>query len=305
MLADPAHLAAFCALAAAACWSITPLLAANVNAALGGFGFARWRTWCAVLLLALMTALHGGWREMTGPQFWEMVWSGAIGVFIGDTLLFACMGLLGPRRSGLLFSTHAAMTAALAAAVLGERLTPVVLGGIACVTAGVMLATFFGKSRGNAHAWEADAGKLSLGVALGLLSALGQAVGAILAKPAMDSGVDPVAGSAVRLLAASVCHIVAILAFPKLAALKTPMTPQLLGRTLLVAFMGMGMGMTLFLTALAYGEAGWVSVLSSISTILILPLLWIFFRKPPPAGAWVGAALGVFGTALIILNVGG
>jgi hypothetical protein len=33
--------------------------------------------------------------------------SGLIGIFIGDTALFACMNRLGPRRSGVLFATHA------------------------------------------------------------------------------------------------------------------------------------------------------------------------------------------------------
>ncbi len=305
MFADPAHMAAFFALAAAFCWSISPLIAAGANSYLGGIGFSRIRTYCAVGILAFMSLWTGGWSGLQGWQMRDLAVSGVIGVFVGDTLLFASMAILGPRRSGLLFSTHAAMTAAIAGIVLGERLTAPVWAGIALVTGGVMLATFYGKSRDNAHSWEANAGAVSLGVVLGLLSALGQAVGAAVVKPAMDAGADPVAGSAVRMAAAAACHLAAFLLWPKFTALRNPLTPKIFMRVVVVSLIAMCLGMTFFLEALAHGAAGWVSVLSTLSTILILPLLWIFFKKPPPLGAWVGAGVGVAGTALILLNVGG
>lgn len=305
MFADPAHLAALFALAAAFCWSISPLIAANANSWLGGVAFSRIRTYCAVAILALMSLWTGGWSSLEAWQIRDMAISGVVGVFVGDTLLFMSMAILGPRRSGLLFSTHAAMTAAIAAIFLGERLSLPVWAGIALVTGGVMLATFYGKRGDNSHVWEANAGAVGLGVALGLGSALAQALGAVAVKPAMDAGADPVAGSTIRMAASAILHFGAVLLWPKFAGLRNPLTPGVFWRTFAVALIAMCLGMTFFLEAMAHGEAGWVAVLSTLSTILILPLLWIFFRKPPPAGAWAGAGAAAFGTALIILNVGG
>jgi drug/metabolite transporter (DMT)-like permease len=62
----------------------------------------------------------------------------------------------------------------------------------------------------------------------------------------------------------------------------------------------MGVGMTLVLLALEQGDVGMVAILSSVSPILVLPLLWIQFKRAPAMAAWAGATLTVVGTALIL-----
>jgi drug/metabolite transporter (DMT)-like permease len=64
---------------------------------------------------------------------------------------------------------------------------------------------------------------------------------------------------------------------------------------------GIFMGMTLLMAALAVGDVGIVTTLSSTTPILILPMVWFVTRRPPAPVAWVGAALAVAGTALITL----
>ena len=66
-------------------------------------------------------------------------------IFIGDTALFACMNRLGPRRSGILFATHALFSVLLAWAFLGEHIEGLALVGGALLVAGVMTAIAFGK----------------------------------------------------------------------------------------------------------------------------------------------------------------
>jgi len=58
--------------------------------------------------------------------------------------------------------------------------------------------------------------------------------------------------------------------------------------------------MTLVLLALEKGDVGMVAILSSVSPILVLPLLWFQLKRAPALGAWVGASLTVVGTALIL-----
>ena len=62
----------------------------------------------------------------------------------------------------------------------------------------------------------------------------------------------------------------------------------------------MALGMTLILIALRDGQAGLVAVLSSGTPVLILPLLWLVYKRRPASGAWLGALLAVSGTALIL-----
>jgi len=62
----------------------------------------------------------------------------------------------------------------------------------------------------------------------------------------------------------------------------------------------MALGMTLILQAMKHGQAGLVAVLSSVTPILILPVLWLVYRRRPAVGAWLGAVLAVAGTAMIL-----
>jgi drug/metabolite transporter (DMT)-like permease len=66
------------------------------------------------------------------------------------------------------------------------------------------------------------------------------------------------------------------------------------------ATIAMGVGMTLILHALKTGPANMVGLFSSLSPVLLLPLLWGVYRRRPAAGAWFGAAMAVLGSALIL-----
>ena len=96
---------------------------------MGAFAFTRWRMLFASLILCVIVAFTGGWRSLSGDAVGLLVVSGLIGIFIGDTALFACMNRLGPRRSGILFATHALFSVLLAWAFLGEHIQGLALVG--------------------------------------------------------------------------------------------------------------------------------------------------------------------------------
>jgi uncharacterized membrane protein len=53
------------------------------------------------------------------------------------------------------------------------------------------------------------------------------------------------------------------------------------------------------MAALRTGNVGIVSTLSSITPVLVLPMVWLRTGQRPAAAAWLGAALVIAGTALI------
>jgi drug/metabolite transporter (DMT)-like permease len=253
----------------------------------------------AVMLWSVVLAT-GSWRAVA-PGYWGvMAVSGLIGIFVGDTALFAAMNRLGPRRAGVLFATHAAFSAALGFALLGERMSWQALLGAVLTLVGVMLAILLGRHKGETHAWEADQGDARWGVALALLAALCQALGALIVKPVMVTGIDPVMASAVRVTVATAAHGVLLLTGFQAARAKQAPTAQVLVQTGLNGLIAMGIGMTLLLLALRQGDVGMVGILSSVSPILVLPLLWWQLRRAPAPGAWVGSILTVLGTVLIL-----
>ncbi len=66
---------------------------------------------CTAVMLSAMALISGGWLTVTSQHLTPMMLSGLIGIFIGDTALFACMNRMGPRQAGLLFSCHAVFSA--------------------------------------------------------------------------------------------------------------------------------------------------------------------------------------------------
>ncbi len=63
----------------------------------------------------------------------------------------------------------------------------------------------------------------------------------------------------------------------------------------------MALGMTLILAALRSGQANLVGVFSSVTPVMLLPLLWLIYGRRPAWGAWVGAGIAVVGTGMVLL----
>ena len=165
---------------------------------------------------------------------------------------------------------------------------------------GVVLAVTCGRRGEGQHAFEKVQGSLAAGIGLGFLSALCQAVSVLIARPIMASGVDAVAASALRVAtAALLLNLVFLLRLAPGEGQRQAVTGRLLALTAMSGTVGMALGMTFILFALAHGPAGLVSTLSATSPILILPILWVATGQRPRPGAWVGAMLTVLGVACI------
>jgi len=290
----------FLALGAAACWALGSVMSVTPSRHLGAFAFTRWRMAMVAVMLWSVVAFTGGWRGFGLDAWGAMAISGLIGIFVGDTALFSAMNRLGPRRAGVLFATHAAFSAALGFWLFDERMSLQAFAGAVLTLAGVMTAMALGRHKDENHAWEADRGHVGLGVALALLAALCQAVGSLVAKPVMALQVDPMMASAVRVTVATAAHGMLLLSGFRAARATNAPTARVLVQTGLNGFVAMGVGMTLVLLALEKGDIGLVAILSSVSPILVLPLLWWQLKRAPAPGAWLGALMTVVGTGLIL-----
>ena len=291
------------ALAAASLWAVAALISVKPARHLGAFAYSRWRMFLVSLMLASASLITGGWQTLTESALPLLALSGLIGIFVGDTALFACMNRLGPRRSGLLFSCHALFSALLGLWLFGEQLGGWRLVGALLVLAGVMLGILFGR-RGNAqqhNEWEQVRGHLAVGIALGLTAALCQSLGAIIAKPVMMAGdVDAVSASGIRMGSALLAHCALRVLRVPLAMPHNPINREVLGMIGINGFLAMALGMTLILVALRQGDVGMVAILSSTTPVILLPLLWWHSGMRPSLPAWAGALLATLGTALVL-----
>ena len=165
-----------------------------------------------------------------------------------------------------------------------------------------MNAVWWGRRTEGRHRLEKVSGHLGWGILIGLTAAFGQAAGAVLAKPVLLAGADPIAASAIRVgFAAVVLLLVRALPFAWARANAAP-TSAFVWRTMSSATLGLVLGMTLLVYALGRGEVGIVMTLSAITPVIILPVVWFITGQRPSRGAWLGAALVVVGSSVIFLN---
>jgi drug/metabolite transporter (DMT)-like permease len=294
-MAFPIHELA--ALGTATCWAMTGIIASDAIRVLGAFQFNLIRqVFVSLILLAVVV----GSGALALPD-WQVVAvlavSGVVGILLGDTLNFAAVGRLGPRRAGAIFALNAPMAAGLSWLALGERLGWQAWLGIAVTVAGVALA-ILGRPASGAHRLEQMRGGLRAGVLFGLGAALGQAVGALIARPYMAGGLDPYVGSLIR-VGASGLAMGLIAALPHAPPRPHEVSGRVLVLTAATALIGLLLGMTLFLYALQGSKTGIIATLSATSPVIILPLLWLRTGQRPSGKSWAGAALAVTGLALI------
>ncbi|UUM30837.1 DMT family transporter [Vibrio japonicus] len=288
------------ALAAAFLWAVASILSVAPAQHLGTFAYSRWRMGCTSVILGTMALITGGWSSVETTAISAMALSGLIGIFIGDTALFACLNRMGPRQAGLLFSCHAVFSAILGYFLFSENMTSLELLGSTLVFSGVLTAIFFGRRGQASNQLESIKGNVWVGVGLGLLAALCQAMGGIIAKPIMQTDIDPVAASAVRMMTAFAAHSVLFISGVKIARATQPMTMKIFSITAVNGFLAMAVGMTLILYALRDGNVGMVALLSSTTPIMLLPILWVYTKRRPNRYAWMGALVAVTGTGILV-----
>ncbi|MGL3606004.1 DMT family transporter [Rhizobium sp. G187] len=290
----------FLALGAATCIAMSGMLINELNGRVGLFRLARWQLLAAFGMTASAALVTGGWRSLEGWHVGALAASSLFGIMIASTTYFAAIYAAGPRVTALLFSLTSPFALILGYLVLGETIDLQQALGVVLVLAGILLAIGL---PGAASATEATSRQRisRTGIALGLVTALGQALGSLCARPAMADGVEPFTAMAVRSGFAALFFVV--LAFVPLRPLRSSeaFSWKALGLGVTASFFGTGLGMSLLMAALAGGNVGIVSTLSSMTPVVILPMLWIRTGVAPRPSAWLGAGLAVVGTGLISL----
>ncbi len=290
----------FAALGAALCWTFAALLAGDLSKQLGGITFNRLRNVGVFIVLVCGVFLAGLWESIRADQLGTILISGLIGIAIGDSFLFATMKRIGPRRAQILYACNAPISVLLGIILLGETLNLTGFMGICLVFGGVIAAIAWGRPNtgGKAiHTWETTEGVLLFSVGLGLMSALGQSVGAIIIKPVLDAGANPMAVSALR-VGVSAAFLTSMFMLGR-TEVKQEITVRHWLLSGLNGVLAIGIGVTLLLYAFSIGDVGIASILSSTQAVMMLPVIWAKTRQRPAVGAWVGAFLVVFGMAMI------
>ena len=287
------------AISAAAIWSGVALSATRMVRYFGSYNYNLLRLLGIIVIFSPYVFLRWEPLYFENSIFLAIFLSSVIGIIIGDTFLFICLKRLGPRRQALLFSMQIPFTIVLAEIFLQSLPSITELVGCALIFSGILIAIQFNRSIPNDDLENIQGDKYT-GLLAGIGLALCQSIGIILMKPALGS-TDPIIVSYLRII------IAAIIMFGSLFFIKNNRLWEKMKDykktifSIFLGFMGMGVGMTMLIYALKFGNPGVISTLSSTMPIMIIPILWIITKNYAGHLAVIGAALTCLGAGIIFL----
>jgi uncharacterized membrane protein len=290
------------ALGTALCWATGSNLFAGAGKRMGSAVLNRLRITIAffLLVLTLLATRGAAWPVWaTGRQVLLLALSGLIGFVFGDRYYFKSLVILGPGRASLLASSAPLFTALLALPVLGEKPGPLALLGMALTLSGIFLALSGRPRQEQAHA----EGSVAVGVLSGALGALGQAVGFVISKLALRTGLDPLSATVIRITAAAAAIWVITLfggaAGVTLAALRDRRASLFMigGATF-----GPFLGVLLSLLAIQTIDTGVAASIIAIYPVLAMLIASRFHGEPLTLRTLGGTLVAVAGVVILFLR---
>ena len=290
------------AVGTAFCWAIGSNLFATAGRRMGSVVLNRLRISTAMLLLmtALLVTRGSPWPTWaTNAQLGILALSGLIGFVFGDTYYFRSLVILGPSRATLMASLTPVFTMAIAWLFLHESPRALAYVGTLMTLSGVAWVLW---ARGGWTESHAE-GSVAMGVFAGVLGALGQAGGYVLSRSAVQSGLDPLPATVIRVTAAAVA-IWSLAAFERQLRVTTAALRDGKATAFMVggAFCGPFLGVTLSLNALRFIPAG---VAASITAFYPVVATLIASRLHGERVTWrlmAGALLAVAGVVVLFLR---
>ena len=236
--------------------------------------------------------------DATTRQWWLLGLSGLLGFFVSDLCLFKAFQLIGPRLSLLIYSAMPPAAAVIAWIFLAEPLAARQWLAMALTLSGIVWVVL---ERRPPDLLPHPPGHLRLGVFLGLVAAVSQALSTVLSRGAIGN-YDASAATFLRLFGGMAGYLVMVTLlgrWPRILA--ATRQPRAMGILFLGTLVGPFGGVMLFMIALRYSPAGIVSTIVATMPVLILPFSIFLYHERVSPRAIGGALIAVAGVALLML----
>jgi len=283
------------ALGCAFTWALISLLVRSLAPSFNSVTINAVRTTLGGALLLVWIGLTGGLgglAEVAPRNFALLALSIAIATSLGDTIFFESTRILGLARAMTVSMTYPLMAAVLASALLGEAITPRVVGGSLLTLGGLALIV---SARGSEHAPER---RFWLGFGAAALAALAWAVSVILLKTPLRE-MDATTAQAVRLPVAAAL----LWATPWSRGAVEQLKQGGSSVTRRMAWLGAltAVSSVMFAAAVKYSGVVVATVLSSTAPLFAIPLGLLFLGERLAPVALLGSLVTVAGIALLQL----
>ena len=280
-------------------WSGTSIAFSEASIRVGTIYVNVTRLILAIAFLAFTIIVLGINVSLSSSQFILLAISGFIGLVVGDTFLFNAYRNIGARISMLIMSLAPAIAAILAYFFLGESLSVIGIIGILITIFGIALVVLKREEK-SAASYKID----YIGIFYAFMGAVGQAVGLIFAKFALNEGeINSFLANVTRLVSAL------IILYPlamMTSRFKNPIKVFMKDRkaflfTTIGSVLGPFFGITLSLISITYTKIGIASTLMATVPIIMLPMVRYYYKEKLSWMSIFGAFIAVTGIALLFL----
>lgn len=287
------------ALFTAILWSGTSIVFTEASKLLGSSLVNLIRMIAGLIFLTLTLIIFNVETSINNTQLTFLIISGIIGIAIGDAFLFKSFDLIGARLSMLMMSIAPIIAAFLAFIFLNENLSFWGIIGIVITFIGIFIVI------AQKHEQTQKKSTKIIGVLCAFFAAAGQGSGLIFAKIAFNEGpINGFLATFVR-LSASLIVFYPILLISK--RLKNPIakiknSKKGLIYSLVGAFIGPYLGITFSLIAISKTYVGVASTLMSTVPIIMLPIVYFFYKEKLSIPSILGAVVAVLGISILFLK---
>jgi transporter family protein len=250
----------------------------------------------ATILLTLVVAavLEGNLmaQRIALPPLAVFIATGIVGAYLGRTLFVKSVAQIGASRAQSLNNSSPLITVLLAALLLGERLSPAVLGGVLLIIAGVFFVT-------TTEAQDKESGAARTLTLTSIMATLCYGIVPVMKKFGTDLGGPPVLGALVM----HATGLALLLTLGRL--LKIELTWHKLPLSSFICFVGagvlQGIGSILTLKALLYAPASVVAPIWNTQPIISFILTKVLLQgiEVVTLRDGVAAALVVMGVLVL------
>lgn len=235
-------------------------------------------------------------HQAPASEYLLLMFSGVIGIAIGDTLFFKSLNQIGAGLTAIVVCLYSPFIIGLSVIWLGERITILQIAGTLMVVLAVLSTT-----------QKNVTGKLSrrsllVGILWGVLATACMAVGIVMIKPVLNH--SPLLwATEVRLIGAVPALLIIFLLHPQRWKIAVSITlPGTWKYTLSGSFLGAYLAMILWLAGMKYTQASISSALNQTSTLFVVVLAAIFLDERLTLRRASAVVLALLGAALVFFG---
>ncbi|MBU1653002.1 DMT family transporter [bacterium] len=286
------------ALATAIIWAVAVILFKKSGEVVHPVGLNLFKDLLAVILLLPTLYLFGETLFYDAPaaDYALLLFSGALGIGISDTLLFMCLNRLGAGLTAIVDCFYAPSIIALSIVWLGESLTFWQIIGTLMIISAIITAI---EKDGAGTVKRKD---LILGVIFGILAMITVAVSIVAVKPLLER--SPLFWvSEIRLLGGVIMLLIILLFHPERRKISLSMiSVERWGYTLSGSFVGAYVALVFWLAGMKFTQASTAAALNQTSSIFVFIFAYIFLKEPINLRRLLGIFLAVSGAFLVLFT---